>query len=97
MAYPIPLMGMAFAVSRKTMNGVLIDGNEGVSVLDALKIYTKNGAYTSFEEEIKGTLEEGKLADLAVLSEDPFKVKPEEIVRIQVEMTIIGGEVVFTK
>jgi len=88
---------MAFAVSRKTMNGVLIDGDEGVSVLDALKIHTKNGAYTSFEEEIKGTLEEGKLADLAVLSEDPFKVKPEEIVRIQVEMTIIGGEVVFTK
>jgi predicted amidohydrolase YtcJ len=97
LAYPTPLIGMAFAVSRKTKSGAIIDGEESVSVLDALKIYTKNGAYTSFEEEIKGTLEEGKLADLVILSEDPFKIEPGEIGRIQVEMTIIGGEVVFTK
>ena len=97
MAYPTPLIGMAFAVSRKTKNGTIIDEDESVSVLEALKIYTKNGAYTSFEEDLKGTLAEGKLADLVVLSEDPFKVEPEKIGRIEVEMTIIGGEVVYTR
>ena len=97
MAYPTPLIGMAFAVSRKTMNRAVIDEKESVSVLEALKIYTKNGAYASFEEDLKGTLEEGKLADLVVLSENPVTIEPEEIGNIEVEMTIIGGEVVYTK
>jgi predicted amidohydrolase YtcJ len=44
---------------------------------------------------VKGTLEEGKLADIAILSDNPLKVKPEEISKIRVEMTIIGGEIVF--
>ena len=97
LAYPTPLIGMSFAVSRKTKNGVKIDEDEGVSVMEALKIYTKNGAYTSFEEDDKGTLEEGKLADMTVLSGDPLSVKPKKIGRIEVEMTIIGGEVVYTR
>ena len=62
--------------------------------MEALKIYTKNGAFASFEERLKGTLEVGKLADLAVLSDDPFKINPEDIGKINVEMTIIGGEIV---
>ena len=55
-------------------------------------MYTKNGAYPSFEEDLKGTLEIGKLADLAVLSDNPFMVKPEDIGKIRVEMTFIGGK-----
>ena len=67
----------------------MIDENEAFSVLDVLKIYTKNGAYTNFEE--------GKLADLDILLDDSLKVNPEDIGKIEVEMTVIGGEIVFTK
>jgi len=96
MAYPTPLLGISFAVSRKTKNGAMIDADESVSVMEALKIHTRNGAYASFEEDVKGTLEEGKLADIAILSDNPLEVKPEEISKIRVEMTIIGGEIVFS-
>lgn len=95
--FPNPLLGMAFVVSRKTKNGIIIDTDESVSVLESLRIHTINGAYASFEEDIKGTLEEGKLADLAILSENPLEIEPERIQNIEVEMTIIGGEIVFKK
>ncbi len=95
LAYPTPLLGMAFAVTRRTKNGSVIDKDENVSVLESLKIHTVNGAYASFEEDMKGTLEEGKLADLAILSENPLTVEPEQLKNIEVEMTIIGGEIVY--
>lgn len=93
---PSPLLGISFAVSRKTRSGAVIDGNERVTVLEALRIYTRNGAYASFEEDVKGTLEECKLADIVVLSDNLLEVKPVEIPEIGVEMTIIGGEIVFS-
>ena len=64
-----------------------------LSVMEALAMYTCNGAYASFEEDIKGTIEKGNLADFVVLSEDPREV---DISRIKVEMTIVGGRVVYT-
>ena len=64
-----------------------------VSVMDALAMYTKNGAYASFEERSKGTIEPGKLADFVVLSGDP---REEDISAIEVDMTIVGGEVVYS-
>jgi predicted amidohydrolase YtcJ len=54
-------------------------------------------AYASFEESIKGSIEEGKLADLIVLSSDPHEVPPSKIGNIKVEMTIIGGRAVYPK
>jgi predicted amidohydrolase YtcJ len=63
-----------------------------LSVMDALAMYTREGAYASFEEDIKGTIEKGKLADFVVLSDDPRKV---DISSIRVEMTIVGGKVVY--
>ncbi len=68
---------------------------EAVSPHQALALYTANGAYTSFEEDIKGSITPGKLADLVILSDDPIKAPPENIRDIKVEMTIIGGEVVY--
>lgn len=97
LAFPTPLLGMAFLVLRKTKNGKVIDKDESISVLESLKMYTINGAYVSFEEDIKGTFHVGKLADLVVLSENPFKIEPEEIENIDVEMTIIDGKIVFSK
>ena len=67
-----------------------------LTVEEALRCYTLGGAYASFEEGLKGSLEPGKLADLVVLSTDPFN-QPEEIERIQVEMVFIGGELVFAQ
>jgi predicted amidohydrolase YtcJ len=96
-AYPTPLLGIAFAVTRITKNGLSVDPEESVSVQEALRMYTLNGAYASFEEDIKGTFEAGKLADIAVLSENPFTVELVRIKDITVEMTIIGGEVVFNR
>ncbi len=63
---------------------------------EALRCYTQGGAYASFEEGLKGSLEVGKLADLVVLSEDPF-AEPGGLAEIQVEMTFIGGELVFSR
>jgi len=67
---------------------------ERIPVMDAIRMYTLNGAYASFEEKIKGSIEPGKLADLIVLSEDPLSISPEEIKDLKVEMTLVGGEIV---
>jgi predicted amidohydrolase YtcJ len=66
--------------------------SQQLSVMDALAIYTKNGAYASFEENIKGTIDTGNLADFVVLSGDP---REEDISTISVDMTIVGGEVIY--
>ncbi|MBU7044735.1 MAG: amidohydrolase [Theionarchaea archaeon] len=67
--------------------------SQRLSVMDAFSIYTKNGAYASFEENIKGTIEEGKLADFVVLSGDP---REKDISTLSVDMTIVGGDVIYT-
>ncbi len=60
-------------------------------------MYTKNAAYASFEEDIKGTLAAGKLADLVILDRDPFEVEPKELLNINVMQTWLGGKKVFEK
>jgi len=90
-----PLWGMWCAVNRKTKGGLDIGSAEKLTPIEALRVYTINGAYASFEEDIKGSIEIGKLADLVVLSENPLEVDPWEIRYIKVEKTIIGGEIVY--
>jgi predicted amidohydrolase YtcJ len=90
-----PLWGMACAVTRKTRRGADIGPRERVTPAEALRMYTINGAYASFEEGIKGSIEAGKLADLVVLGESPLTAEPWRIKDIPVEKTIIGGEIVF--
>ena len=96
-AAPNPLVGIYAAVSRKAERGAAILPAESISPLEALRLYTEDAAYASFEEATKGSITPGKLADLAVLSDNPVKVPVEEIKDLGVEMTIIGGEVVFRK
>ncbi len=90
-----PLWGMWCAVHRKTRSGVDIGPKEKLSPMEALRVYTINGAYASFEEDIKGSIELGKLADMVVLSDNPLEIDPWEIRNITVEKTIIGGEIVY--
>ncbi len=90
-----PLTGIYGAVTRKTESGQQLQPEECISAAQALAMYTINAAYASFEEDIKGSITPGKLADLVLLSGDPTNTPPDEIKDIKVEMTIIGGEIVW--
>ncbi len=90
-----PLVGICAAVTRQAESGQYLLPEERVSAREALSMYTINAAYASFEEDIKGSITQGKLADMVVLSSDPLKSLPEQIKDIRVEMTIIGGELVW--
>ena len=68
-----------------------------ISVYEALRMYTANAAYSSFEENIKGTITEGKLADFVVLDEDIFAMAPEKIKDIKVCATYLGGRAVYER
>jgi predicted amidohydrolase YtcJ len=94
---PNPLIGMYAAISRMGEKNHIVGGQEEISTIDALRMYTKNAALASFEETIKGTITPGKLADLVVLNGDPTQLSPNELKHLQVEMTIIGGKVVWKK
>lgn len=86
-----PLLGVWAAVARKSFP------EESLGVEEALKTYTLNAAYASFDENNKGTIEAGKFADLTVLSEDLLNLPPDEIKRAKVEMTIVDGKIVYSR
>ncbi len=93
-----PLYGIYAAVTRQDMEGRPSGGfypNERLSVEDAVRVFTSGGAYGSFQENVKGTLEPGKLADFVVLSENIFKVRPQDIKDLRVLRTVVGGNTVY--
>jgi predicted amidohydrolase YtcJ len=90
-----PLAGIYAAVTRRAQSGPELLPQERISAKQALAMYTINAAYASFEDNIKGSITEGKLADMVVLSADPLKSSPEKIKDIRVEMTLIDGRVVW--
>jgi predicted amidohydrolase YtcJ len=90
-----PLMGIQGMVTRKGWNGEVWGANQRVSVDEALRINTFNGAYASREEAIKGSITAGKLADFVVLSEDLHTVNPEKIKDIQIVRTVVDGKTVY--
>ncbi len=94
---PNPMHGIYFAVTRKTQTGQTIAIHEAVTVLQAIRAYTMSGAYATFEEEIKGSLEPGRLADLAVLSDNILKVPSEKILGIKVDLTVVDGKVGYER
>ena len=68
---------------------------QGVTIEEALRMFTRNGAYGSFEERSKGTIAPGMLADLVVLSGDPRAIAPEDLPTLNVDLTLVDGEVVY--
>lgn len=92
-----PLLGIHVAVNRKSQSGMDIGSSQCISVMEAIKLYTWNGAYASFEENIKGSIEVGKLADLVVLNDSILNVSPDQIKDLKVEITMIDGEIIYSK
>jgi predicted amidohydrolase YtcJ len=90
-----PLLGIYAAVTRRAESGQELLPQEAVSVRQALAMYTTSAAYASSEEDSKGSIAPGRLADMVVLSADPLQSPPERLKDIRVEMTIIGGKVVW--
>ena len=84
-------------VSRRGYTGDVIGPEQAITVKDALRLYTINGAYASFEETRKGSLEPGKLADMVVLDRDILTIPEDEIKEVKVETTIVGGEIVYQR
>jgi len=87
-----PLMGIQGMVTRTGWNGETWGANQRVTVDEAIRINTLNGAYASREEAIKGSITAGKLADFVVLAEDPHTVPPSKIKDIRIVRTVVGGD-----
>ena len=86
-----PLMAIQSLVTRKDVEGRLWGANQKVTVDEALKIATINGARASYEENLKGSITAGKLADFVMLAQDPHEVEPDQIKNIKVVRTVVGG------
>ncbi len=90
-----PMVGIYAAVTRKGMSGTVFGEEEALTVMEALRGYTLYGAWLSFEEDRKGSIEPGKLADMIVLDQDILTIDPDHIMGINVEQTWLGGKLVY--
>lgn len=90
-----PLVGLYAAVTRKGMSGAVYGAEEKVSMREALRMYTRDGAWFTFEEKEKGTLEPGKLADLIVMADDLLTIPPERILSAKVDLTMVAGKILY--
>jgi predicted amidohydrolase YtcJ len=92
-ADPNPMVSICAAVTRRTENGCTLP-QQGIRVLDAIRMHTLDAAAANFEERIKGSLTPGKLADMVLLNENPFSVECADIKDIEVIMTVLAGRVI---
>ena len=86
-----PMMWLHSQLTRTDMNGNVWGANQRITLEEAIRCGTVNGAYAAFEENLKGSIRPGQLADVVVLAQDPFKADSSEILKIQVERTMVGG------
>jgi predicted amidohydrolase YtcJ len=91
----IPMMALQSEVTRTDTKGNVWGPKQKITVEEAIRVGTINGAYASYEENLKGSIEAGKLADLVVLGRDPLKENPSTLVTIPVERTMVGGRWTF--
>ena len=90
-----PRMAIQGMVTRTGWDGKTWGANQRISIEEALRVNTLNGAYNSYEEAIKGSITPGKLADFVVLADDPFTVAKDKIKDIQIVRTVVGGKTVY--
>jgi predicted amidohydrolase YtcJ len=92
-----PIVGLYAAVIRKGKSGTVYGADERISMAEAIRHYTRDGAYLTRQEKVKGTLEPGKLADMIVLNSDLLAIEPNQILMTKVDLTIVGGQVVYER
>ena len=95
-----PLAGVYAAVTRRTLDGKNPGGwfpEQKISLEEALRGYTRNGAYAEFADEVKGSIAAGKLADLVILNQNIFRIPAERISEARVKTTIVGGKIIFQR
>lgn len=90
-----PMRGLHSALTRLSQGGQVVGEDERISLMDAIRMYTMNPAYASFEEHVKGSIEVGKFADLIILDRSLLKADIDDILDIQVDATMIGGEILY--
>ena len=90
-----PMMAIQSMVTRKDFDGRIWGPNQRITIDEALRICTMNGAYASFEEDIKGSISVGKLADFVILADDPHDADPDEIKNIEIVRTVVGGTTMY--
>ena len=90
-------MAIHALVNRTTKAGKPIGRTQRIAVLEALRLYTINSAYQSFDEDRLGSIEVGKLADFVILNRDILTIPKEEIKDINVDSTIVGGKIVYVR
>jgi hypothetical protein len=86
-----PMMALQSEVTRTDTKGNVWGPKQRITIEEAIRVGTLNGAYASYEENVKGSIEAGKLADLVVLGRDPLRENPSSLITIPIERTMIGG------
>jgi predicted amidohydrolase YtcJ len=94
---PNPWLGIYGLFTRKTSSGDTLYAGEGITPMEAIKAYTVDGAYSAWEEDIKGSIEPGKLADLVVVDRDPLTIPRDDLKEIETIMTIVDGKIVYRR
>ena len=90
-----PILSMYAATARRTKSGKILGEDQRVSVYDALRAWTVNAAHSMFGETVKGSIREGYLADLVILSQTPLETAPDDLLDVQVVQTVVGGKTVY--
>ncbi len=90
-----PMMALQSEVTRTDSKGTVWGAKQKITLEEAIRVGTVHGAYASYEENLKGSIEPGKLADLVVLGRDPFKTEPSQLINTPVERTMVGGKWVW--
>ena len=90
-----PQATLAGSMLRLTMSNKPVSPQQAMTIEEAMYAHTMGGAYADFAENKKGSLEPGKFADLAVWNDNPYSVKPGDLVNLTIDLTMIGGKVVY--
>ncbi len=90
-----PWVAIDGLVTRTSKNGVVTTPEEAITPMEGIRAYTIDGAYAAFEEDIKGSIEMGKYADLVIVDRDPLTIDPHDLRNVKALLTMLDGRVVY--